>query len=961
VALNIGQLVATLDADDSGMVRGLTSAELAMAGFQRDAEGRLRRVDGSLVSTSTAARELGRAMLDGADQGTLATQGLRRNAAGDLTNVLGGLRGVDDAAERMGHQLLAGSDLGRRAVRDLGDDSERHLGARGLLRVLRTAGGGLLSLRGPLGSVASGVGGIGAKLAPLLAKIGSAVPLVAGLAGTLESIAPAGAVAASGIVMAITAVGAFKLGMSGVSDAVKAAFDPGTKPDQLKQALDKLAPPARQFVLELRQMKPQFDALKLGVQGALFRGLAGHVRDLGASVLPLLRTQLTQTASTLNRMALGVVDTATSLADDGTFGRALKGANAGLRNLAGIPGQVVLALGELSAAGAPAFQRFTAIVGKHVGDLSKKLDAAFQSGRLSDAINTAIGVLRGLGDVLSNVGSIIGSVFKAAGASGGSWLGILKDITGAMKTAFASPDVQAALKALFSTMSILGKTLAPLVAQALGLIAPVLTMLAPPAQMLIKVLGAALKPIIAALGPVLQAAAFAVDQLVSAAAPLLPIIGQMIASLGPILAPILTLVGQLFGDLAPVLAEIGKVLLPPFAVIVKTVGKAFDQLAPVLDTAIQQLGTSGLVPIIAALGTVISDLVNGYSQQFMQMFQQLLPIIPVLIPVVVQLAQSIAQILTAIAPLLPQIMLMSAQLITALLPAILPLLPPLAQLTTALIQLATWAITKVVVPVLSGLIKFLGGIKAALQPAIDAITWLTTQIARAFEWLYDHLVGHSVIPDMVNAIVRWLTGLPGRALAALGGLAGKLGGVVEDAANSMIRAVITGLKAVVSWLGGLPSRAKSALGSLGGVLWGAGQSLIRGFIGGIESMYGNVKSSLGSLTGKLTSWKGPASLDAVILRGNGRLVIGGFMAGIADQVPALRRQLGSITGDLPGMGRVGVGAAGGAGGGSAAAGGTARVVFDVTGSDEDLKRMIRKMVRIDGGGGPNSVQLAFGR
>lgn len=960
MALNIGQLVATLDADDSGMIRGLTAAELAMAGFERDASGRLRRVNGEYVSTGTAARELGRAMAEGASQGTLATQGLRRNAAGDLTNVLGGLRGVDDAAERMGHQLLAGSDLGRHAVRDLGDDAERHLGARGLLRVLRTAGGGLLSLRGPLGSVASGIGGIAGKIAPLLGTIGSAVPLLAGLAGTLESIAPAGAVAASGILLAVTASAALKIGLSGVGDAVKQAFAAKQDPAKLKAALDGLAPPARAFVLALRSLKPAFDSLKLDVQSRLFSGLDTQLKSTATTVLPIFHNALSNTGGAFNLMGRGVLTAATGLGRSGALGNALSYANSALYHLSGIPGQILQGIVQLASAGGPTLSKLTAGLSGFVSNLSQKLDTAFKSGALSGAIDTAVGVLKELGGVVANVGSIIGSVFSAAGAAGGSWLGILKDVTGAMKTAFASPDVQAALRALFSTMRVLGQTLAPLVAQALGAIAPVLTMLAPPAQQLIQVLGAALKPVISALGPVLQAAAFAVGQLVTALLPLLPVIGQMIASLGPVLAPILTLIGQLFGDLAPVIAEIGKVLLPPFALIVKTVGKAFDQLAPVLDTAIQQLGSSGLVPIISALGVVIGQMVTQYSQQFMQMFQQLLPIIPVLIPVVVQLAQSIAQILLAVAPLLPQVMLLATQLITSLLPAILPLLPPLAQLTTALLLLATWAITKIVVPVLSGLISFLGTIKGALQPAIDAITWLTTTIAGAFEWLYDHLVGHSVIPDMVREIVRWFTGLPGRAVSALGNIASRLGGVIGDAADSMIRATISGLKTVVSWIGDLPGRASNALGDLSGKLWDAGQSLIKGFIGGIGSMFGSVKSKLGDLTRSLTSWKGPASLDAVILRGNGQLVIGGFMAGIADQVPALRRQLGGITGDLPGMGRVGFGGVSGPGGSTAAGVPVARVVLELAGGDDEFARMFKKMVRLRGGGGPNSVQLAFG-
>ncbi|RZQ59840.1 hypothetical protein [Amycolatopsis suaedae] len=47
-----------------------------------------------------------------------------------------------------------------------------------------------------------------------------------------------------------------------------------------------------------------------------------------------------------------------------------------------------------------------------------------------------------------------------------------------------------------------------------------------------------------------------------------------------------------------------------------------------------------------------------------------------------------------------------------------------------------------------------------------------------------------------------------------------------------------------------------------------------------------------------------------------------------------------------------------AGSGGGGAGGTSRLVIDVTGADEEFKRLIRKMVRVDGGG---SVEAAFGR
>ena len=84
----------------------------------------------------------------------------------------------------------------------------------------------------------------------------------------------------------------------------------------------------------------------------------------------------------------------------------------------------------------------------------------------------------------------------------------------------------------------------------------------------------------------------------------------------------------------------------------------------------------------------------------------------------------------------------------------------------------------------------------------------------------------------------------------------------------------------MSYVSSLPSRALSALGNIGSTLWNAGKSLIQGFINGISSMIGSVKATLSSLTSSLTSWKGPADYDAVLLTPAGRLVIDGFIRGL---------------------------------------------------------------------------------
>lgn len=437
-----------------------------------------------------------------------------------------------------------------------------------------------------------------------------------------------------------------------------------------------------------------------------------------------------------------------------------------------------------------------------------------------------------------------------------------------------APVIGQLIKPIAGIVTALGPLLKT-IASLFALIGPALVVLIPPIQVLVEALGGALKPIVAALGPVVVAAAKAIGALVLAAAPLLPVVGQMIAALGPILTPILGIIGELFGALAPVLAQLGKSLLPPFLKITQTLAGVFEQLQPVLGAALEQLGSQGLVPIVAALGVVISDLVDAYANQFVDMFQQLLPIIPVLIPVVIQLAQSLAQILLAVAPLLPQVMLLSAQLITELLPAILPLIPPLATLTTALLTLATGTIAAVVMPILSGLVSFMGGLFDKLKPAIDAITGVTKAIAAAFQWLFDILIGHSIIPDLVTGIIGWFTTLWTRAKAIFDGLRRDVVAIwtafttaLRQAWNTFWTGLSGAITAARTWIGSAFSTLRTAVTGTWSGLWGAVSSKFTTTIGSVRTgisnfaiatkkVFTDLRDSLGTIwngiTGKFAS------------------------------------------------------------------------------------------------------------
>lgn len=567
--------------------------------------------------------------------------------------------------------------------------------------------------------------------------------------------------------------------------------------------------------------------------------------------------------------------------------------------------------------------------------------------RLVTALGAALGpIIAGLGPVLVVAAQAFGALLDGLQpliAALPQLMGPIGDIV----TAFANsaPAVGALVLAFNPFLGIL-ILLAPVLDKLISPIGSLITALSP----LIDAVGVfagqlaqALVPVVVALSPVLGALAGAVGALLTAFAPLLPVIGDLIAAILPVFTPIL-----------------------------KGLSTAFLRLAGPIGQIARALGTA-LKPVIEGLSEVIDDLAAKYLATLMGVFDQLIPLVPVLTPVLIQLGISIGQILTAVAPLVPQFGMLSVMLVSQLLPAVIPLIPPLAQLTTMLLILATDVITGVVVPAFSALVAFLGGLQKAFKPAVDAVRWLTTTISDLFTWLADHLVGHSVIPDMVRSIVSWFARLPGMAVAALGNIAGRLGGAVSAAAGRMVGAARDGVASAVWWVGTLPARAFNVLGDLSGTLYHAGTTLISGFISGIRDMIPGLSSLLGGITNMLPDWKGPPAKDAVLLRPAGQLIMSGFMGGIADQVPLLRRQLQDLTGSLPDSVGTGYGALTapprygprgegmGAGSASGSASGRQEFLFRFEGNGDPVLTALSKSIRVKAGNRGDSVQYALGQ
>lgn len=90
-------------------------------------------------------------------------------------------------------------------------------------------------------------------------------------------------------------------------------------------------------------------------------------------------------------------------------------------------------------------------------------------------------------------------------------------------------------------------------------------------------------------------------------------------------------------------------------------------------------------------------------------------------------------------------------------------------------------------------------IKGALAIAWGIVSGFVQGIVDFFTWLWDVLVGHSIVPDMVNAIVQWFQDMWDKAVAIVSGL---VQGVIAFFTNlwNQTVAIVTGLvRGVLEW------------------------------------------------------------------------------------------------------------------------------------------------------------------
>lgn len=696
---------------------------------------------------------------------------------------------------------------------------------------------------GPLGKFAAGIGKAGLAA-------GSAAPLLAGIVTSLQSIAPAAAVAVPALLSVVLVSTTLKLAMQGVGDAVSTAFDPEASPEDLEKAMKNLAPSAKAFVTELRSMRGALKEVQQSVQDNLFQGFDKALRGLKEDVLPDVAQALQETSGELNTMALGAADAARNLGTSGVLGEALSGTTLALRNLTKIPAQLVTGLGQIAAAAAPSFGRLTAAADRAATGISEKLTRAFETGALERAIDQAIVVIKQLGRIAGNIFEGLGNIINGVSADGEGLFQVAEKITQAFADVTATDGFQRALAALSETAGVLVDEGLKVVVQVLEELGPIFEALAPPVQQIIRLLGDSLGRIFEELGPVLVTVA------------------EAFAKLIPVLEPFVVLATDLVVAILPG-------LIPLF----ETLGRIFEAVAPFAKQLADNIGAQ-LVPFLETLANeVLPKLLPFFGDLAEKIFPKLTEILVELEPELTKLGEAMAELLVEAVPLIIELAKLAYELGVELEPLLAPLTKALIFLVEAGLKLLHSQLVEFTIPAIRILVNLLqGDTTAAFNGIRDLIGRVALGIATS-------------IVDMKNEVIRQFVNLVGSGAR-----------LANDFKDQVSRAFTILVDLSIRKIQEIPDRARASLANSIVILYSAGQDLIRGFINGIASQIGALRDAASraadAVTGQIKGLLGIQSPSRVMIE-VGTDTMDGFLIGLGQRIPALKEEMRGIAAIVP--------------------------------------------------------------
>jgi phage-related protein len=597
---NVGQTIA----DSTGDALG--------AGLRRNAAGQIIDAQGRFVSAARASGQvIGDGLAEGIGDGL--ENGLRRDVNGRLRDAYG--RFVPEGR-------TGGEQAGTSFANGFGSGVFRRIG-----KVLNDALSSITDIKLPVAAFAT----LGLGLASAAA---SAVQLTAALAPAV------GIVAAlpSGIGVLAAGMTTLSVATMGVGDAFEAAFG---DTEEFEEAMEGLAPNVQAAAQALRDMAPQLDALRDRVQGAFFQDFDDVLNSLADTLLGPVSEGMTAVASQINGLIVSLAGVATS-AEGVDFVNQSFAVMATIIETLQEP--LTLLFSSLLMVGNALNEAFGENAGAGLADMITRfaefLAQAAASGEAVAWVQNALAVFQAIGDILSPLVGILGSIGAAASATGGNILGVFGQALGVLDQFLASAQGQSALISIFQALNTVGAAFSTV----LQAIAPAIPPIVSGISSILGAVAPLLGPLAQLVGSVLSALAPILGVIAAAIQPLIGPLTEIISMLGPILVDAIT-------TLLPFIELLADLLGGALGVAIEVVGAVLEALAPVLGTILEALEPllDALQPLFDLLG-VIADLIGSILEPVISVLGDILLwlVENVVIPLVIPALELLAQILTVV-------------------------------------------------------------------------------------------------------------------------------------------------------------------------------------------------------------------------------------------------------------------------------------------------------------------------
>lgn len=307
-----------------------------------------------------------------------------------------------------------------------------------------------------------------------------------------------------------------------------------------------------------------------------------------------------------------------------------------------------------------------------------------------------------------------------------------------------------------------------------------------------------------------------------------------------------------------------------FKAFIDNVGNGLKQFGAWIQStalpALQQLGAffqSRILPILHDIGNFLLQTFQPVWQQLVALWQgQIVPLLgqlwaalQPLLPVLQAIGAIIGVALVLALGILNGVITGIIKAISGVLQGIVTAIGGVIQFITGIVQVVSGVVT-FIIDLLTGNFGKLGAdlgriwqgivnmfqgvwqvIVGVFQGAWGAISGFVSGLVQGvigfFKNLFDRLVGHSIIPDMINGIIGFFASLPGRIFAFVMSLV--VGAIARF--NDFKARAISVFQSIVSGIG-------NVFRGLGGAIWGAIKgalngaiSIINGFISGLNRLH----------------------------------------------------------------------------------------------------------------------------